>query len=219
MKADVGDGRVGQHALDVGLRDGDQVAQPHGEHGEDHQHPLPIRLDRLQPVHQHANRQREGGDLGRTAEQQDGRRRRALVDVRHPHVEGHGAELEADADDQEDDPEDQDLVVHPLLGDRLCDRTELDRAGGAVDHGDAVEQHARAERAQHEILHRRLGALLRVAVEGDQGIETERLKLETEIDGQEAVGRDHDQHPEHREEPQDVELADEQPRSFSQGRA
>ena len=56
---------------------------------------------------QQADRDREGGELGRAADQQRDRGRRALVDVGHPHVERHRAELEAEAGDDEDDAEDE----------------------------------------------------------------------------------------------------------------
>ena len=211
------DGRIGQHPLDVGLGDGDQIAQTHRKHGQDDQHPLPVRVQGVQTIDQHPHCQREGGDLGRAAQDQHGRGRPALIDVGHPHVEGHGAELEADADHQEGDAEYQHFVRHALFGDRRRNRCELDRAGRAIDHRDAIEQQTRAERAEHEVFHRGLGALAGIAVEGDQGIEGERLEFETQIEGQEAVGRDHDQHSEHGQQSEDIELADQHPAILEPG--
>ena len=45
--------------------------------------------------------------LGAEAKKCGDRRRRTLVDVRRPHVEGHGRDLEGDADEQEHQTEDQ----------------------------------------------------------------------------------------------------------------
>src|SRR5688572_31202776 len=53
-------------------------------------------------------------------------------------------------------------------------------AGGAVDHRHAVEQQARGQRAEHEVLHRRLGGERRVAVERDQRVQAERHQLQAE---------------------------------------
>ena len=56
-------------------------------------------------IHQDSQRQREGGDLGRRGNEQGHARRGALVHVREPHVEWHGAELEGDADQDEAEPD------------------------------------------------------------------------------------------------------------------
>jgi hypothetical protein len=53
---------------------------------------------------QQAHRDGKGGQLGRPADQQRDRRGRALVDVGHPHVEGHGAELEGQPGHDEHQP-------------------------------------------------------------------------------------------------------------------
>ena len=54
-------------------------------------------------AHEHGHR----GDLRRGGEERRHRRRRALVDVRRPHVERHGRDLEAEAGEQEHQAEDQ----------------------------------------------------------------------------------------------------------------
>ena len=52
-----------------------------------------------------------GGELGRRADHQRHRRRRAVVHVRHPHVVGRRAELEADPRNDEHEPEDENQPV------------------------------------------------------------------------------------------------------------
>ncbi len=170
-EADVGDGGVGQHALDIALGDGDQIAQAHGQEGEDDEHALPVRVQPVQPVHQQPNREGKGGDLGGAAQEEGHGGGGALIDVRHPHVEGYGAELEPDADDQKDEPEYQYSVLCALLRRGPGHLRQLDGPGGPVDHGHAVEQHARAEGPEHEVFHGRFGPIGGVAVEGHQGIE------------------------------------------------
>ena len=52
-----------------------------------------------------AHEHRDAGDLGRGGEERRDRRRRAFVDVRRPHVERHCRDLEAEAREQEHQPE------------------------------------------------------------------------------------------------------------------
>ena len=54
-----------------------------------------------------AHENRDAGHLGRGGKERRHRRRRAFVDVRRPHVERHGGNLEAEAGEQEHQPEDQ----------------------------------------------------------------------------------------------------------------
>ena len=72
-----------------------------------------------------AERQRERSDLRRRAEEQRHRRGRAVIDVRHPHVERHGAELEGDADDDEREPEQQADWFGPSLAHVARELVEL----------------------------------------------------------------------------------------------
>ena len=59
---------------------------------------------------------------------------------------------------------------------------ERERAGEAVDQRAAVEQHARGERAEHEILEPGLGRARLVAVERGDHVERQALQLEAEIE-------------------------------------
>ena len=93
---------------------------------------------------------------------------------------------------------------------RRVNRLELQAAGGAVHHGHAVQQHARRHRAQHEVLHRRFRRTRVVAVHADQPVGTQRQQLQAEIQDDQAAGRNHQHHAQHREQAQHVELALEQ---------
>ena len=103
-----------EHALDVGLRDRDDVADHQRQHGQNRDHGRP-RCRAVwampRPVHQDAHHQRQRASFGAEADVQRDRRASTLVDVRQPHVERHGAELEGDTDDQEREPEPQRQVV------------------------------------------------------------------------------------------------------------
>jgi len=76
---------------------------------------------------------------------------------------------------------------------------------------DAVEEQPGRQRAEHEVLDRRLRAGARVAVERDQRVEAECQQLESQVGAEKAPGRDHDAHAQRREQPEHVELAAIQP--------
>ena len=72
-------------------------------------------------------------------------------------------------------------------------RGQVERAGGAIDQRQAIQQQARCQRAQHEILDRRLRRQRTVAVERDQRIRAQRQQLQPEIDHHQVAGG-HQQH-------------------------
>ena len=162
-----------------------------------------------------AQRERERRELRRGADEQRDRRRRAVVHVRHPHVVGHRAELERDAGHDEHQPEDQNAPGSPCpVRTASPDAVDVERAGRAVDHRHPVEEHARGQRAEHEVLHRRLGRRASTCVHRHHRVERQRLQLESEVEREEVVGRDHHQHAEQREQRQHEGLAAEQAARF-----
>ncbi len=195
--AHMADGAVGHQALDVGLADGGEGAQPHRQHRDE--------LDDLAPLLQRvgerdddgADEHREGCDFRGGGEKGDDRGRRAFVNVRRPHMERHGGKLERQAGDQEDQPEDQADADARRLDD-MGDAGEFGGAGEAVDQRDAVEQHPGGQRAEDEIFQAGLGGAQRIAVEGGQHIERQALQFEAEIERQEIRSRNHQQHAERR---------------------
>jgi hypothetical protein len=201
-ETDVRDGRIRQHALEAGLGDGDHIAERERQHREHRQDDLPVTLQHAQALDQQAQKQRHRGHLGRRAEIQRDRGGRALVDVRQPGVERHRAELEADADEDEHHAEHRPDLIDAVADEVVVDVDDLERAGHAVDQRHAVEQHAGGQRAQHEVLHRRLAGALGVAVERDQRVLAKRQQFKAEIDGEHAVAGNHDQHAQQTEQPQ-----------------
>src|SRR3546814_6987547 len=77
------------------------------------------------------------------------RRSSDRVNVGGPHMERHGADLEAETREHEHDAENQ-PDVH-LTAEHLDDAGEIGRPGEAVEQRNAIEQHARRERAENEI--------------------------------------------------------------------
>ena len=101
--------------------------------------------------------------------------------------------LKARPADEEDEAEDRRRCRHAALQ-RRGDAGERDGAGEAVDQRGAVEQHARRQRAEDEVLQAGLGGLGVVAVEGGEDVERQRLQLEAEIERDQVAGRDHHHH-------------------------
>ncbi|MGY3420901.1 uncharacterized protein YdaT [Bradyrhizobium sp. F1.13.4] len=115
-------------------------------------------------------------------------------------MERHGRDLEAEAGEQEHETEHQ-ADIRDRRGRR--DAGEADRTGEAVDQRGAVEQHARRQRAEHEVLQAGFGRLGVVTVRGRHDVERERHQFEAEIERDQIAGRDQHHHAEGREQHQD----------------
>ncbi len=89
------------------LVDGGDGAQDHRGDRDDDDDLLPLADERAEGTDQHAGEQRDRRDLGRRREEGGDRRRRAFIDVRRPHVERHGGDLEGQAGAEEHDADDE----------------------------------------------------------------------------------------------------------------
>ena len=107
----VRDAGIGQHALDVGLHEGDETAKRHGQHRDHGDDNDPDIRRRGHGVEEDAQQDGEGGGLRPHRHEGGDGRRCPLVDVRHPHVERHRADLENQAGDQEHRRQHQRRVV------------------------------------------------------------------------------------------------------------
>ncbi len=99
--AGVGDGAVGQHALDVRLLERGEVADDHGGERADPDDGLPAGGDGAEGGHEDAQQNREGGGFGAYGEECGNGGGRALIDVGSPDLEGGGGNLEAESDEHE----------------------------------------------------------------------------------------------------------------------
>ena len=178
------------------LADGGESAERHRGDRDEHHDLLPLVGDAGERHHGGAHEDRDAGDLGCGGEERRHRRRRAFIDVGRPHVERHGGNLEAEADEQEHQAEDQ-PDAGAVRG-RLGDAGKADRAGEAVNQRGAVQQHAGRQRAEHEILQARFGRAHIVAVRGRHHVEWQAHQFEPEIERDQVGGRDQHHHAERR---------------------
>ena len=146
---------------------------------------------------------REDGNAGnfrRSGEESGDRRRRSLVDVRRPHVEGHRGNLEAKADEQEHKAEYETNTRAALRC--LGNPGKIDGAGEAVDQRSTIEQHPRRKRAKDEIFQTCLGRPHVFAIGRCDHIERQAHQLQPEIERDQIGGRDQHQHAKRREQEQ-----------------
>ncbi len=202
--ADVGDRGIGPQALEVALGQAREGAPEHRDHRDADHHLAPLVDGAGEGVHQGPRDQHHACQLGRGGEEGHDRGRGAFVDVGRPHVEGRGGDLEGQAAKQEHQAE-QDPGVGAGVH-RSGDVGEVCRAGEAVDQRGAVEQQARGQRPQHEILQAGLGGLGVVAAQGGQDVLGQGLQLDADVERDQIARGDHHAHADRRQHDQDREL-------------
>ena len=143
----------------------------------------------------------ERGDLGARGHERRHRGRRALVDVRGPGVERADRGLEHQADDEQRQPAEQQSVRAGRARRGGGDLGKPHRAGVAVEQREAVEEERRRERAEQEVLDRRL-LREQPASAGQPAHQVQRQAehLERDEHRQQVVGRDEGHHPAEREQ-------------------
>ena len=122
-------------------------------------------------------------------------------------MERHHAQLESQTGHHKHQAEHQHLVLDLTGVDGLENLADIQRARGTVHHGQAIEQEATGHGAQHKILHGRFRGRGVVAAQCHQGIARECQQLKAQVDHQEVVARDHDEHAEQGEHGQREQFA------------
>ncbi len=165
------DGRISQHAFEVGLGDGCEVTNGHRQNRQDNQHGLPVGSHGDQAIDEQTHDDGERSKLGCGTNEQRDRGRGTVIDVRNPHVEGDDTQFESKAGNQEYEAEDHDALVNTTAVKAFCDTGNFKRAGSTVNHRHAIKQETGSQCAENEIFHRRFGRYHGIAVHGDHGIE------------------------------------------------
>ena len=122
-------------------------------------------------------------------------------------MEGHGAEFEGDADNDEY----QAQFHQPGLIEAAVavgeNGGEVERTGCAVNHGNAVKQQAGCQRTQNKIFQRGFGGAGGIAAQGNHGVKRQRQQLQPDVGNEKVARARHHAHAGEAEQRQGVELA------------
>jgi hypothetical protein len=166
-EAHMTDGRIGHQSFDVLLANGRERAKRHRGDSDEDDDLLPVGRNRLEGTHGDAHQKRHRSHFRGSGKEGRYRRRRAFIDVRRPHMERHGRDLECETCKHEDQTE-HEAKLTLATGKGSGNGVEAGVARVAVDQRDAVEQHAGRQSAEHEILQAGLGRAEIVTVDGGQ---------------------------------------------------
>ena len=166
-------------------------------------------LQRLERRQEDAHERGERRRLDAGGHEAGDDRRRAFVGVGRPHVERHGRHLEREADEQQADGDAAAAASAAIAcaAIRLPMRSSRVLPVSAVGERDAVEEERARERAEQEVLERRLGGRRRVAADAGEHVDRERQHLEREEDDEQVRRRRHQHHAGDGEQHQRVVLA------------
>ncbi len=179
-------------------REGPKQGRNDGEKYDD----LPPLVDHAGESRQHDPRRdcdrrhfRRGSEEGRH------RRRRALVNVGRPHMEGRRRHFESETRQNEHETEDH--ANRRRVGDDRRDALERHRPRKAIEQRRTIKHHARRQRAENEIFETRFRGASIVARKGGDDIERQGHQFEAEIKRDEVIRRDQQQHAERGQQDQD----------------
>ena len=206
--AGLGDGGVGEHALERGLAERADVADDDRDRGERGERRPPGRLRFDEGGVEEAQKDAEGGDLGGDGHERGHGCGRALIHVWRPLVKRRDRCLEAQPGDAQRDADERERVAgEPAARERARDGGEVGVAGGAVDHGDAVQQRGRADSADDQVLEAGLERVLAPQFAGAQHVQRDREELEADEQGDGVLSGGEQRHAADRREQQRKELA------------
>ncbi len=145
------DGGVGKQAFDVGLRKRGEVAVEQGENGDGDEQDAHLRQheERLEHTEEHD----EAGRFRADGEKCGDRGRCALVHISDPNVKWDGGDFEAERDQDQHGAEERGCFFQIRTAECRADPLQVGFAGRAKNPGDAVNEKAGRERAEHEVFH------------------------------------------------------------------
>ncbi len=121
-------------------------------------------------------------------------------------MERHHGDLEADAGEDEEQPE-ADAGIQFVMLEVASNEVEAGVAGKAEDVGDAHDEEGRGESAEDEVLHARLERDEAAALVGDEDVEGDGDELQRDEEEHEVVGRGEEHEADGGEERQGEEFA------------
>ncbi len=174
---------------------------------------MPVPAERLERHVEHTHERGERSHLCARGHERGHRRRRTLVHVGCPHVEGHSRNLEPEADRQQGHGRQREGEAVGLPCKRPRHRRQARGTRCAVSHRDTVQEERGGEGSQQEVLHRALDRA-DPSRRSREHVQRQGQDLERE-EHRDQVGRGRDQrHPGRREEDERIELWSELPRAL-----
>ena len=183
------DARVGEQALKVRLRKRGEVAVDERQRRDRDEQSLHLRQH--EEWLQHAEQNDESRRFRADREICGHRCRRTLINIRHPNLEWHGGDLEAERDEHERHAEERRALLDVAAAQGRGDAAEIRLAGDAENPGDAVDQEAGRERAQDQIFHAGFEREWIPPGERHEHVERHRHHFERDEDHDEVDGRRH----------------------------
>ena len=201
----MGDARVGEHPLYVALGQRDDVAAGHGQYGQNRHDGEPVGSNRPEAVHEDANQDRKGAQLGPNRQEARERRGRSLVGIRRPVMERDSRRLECRTHRQEADRHQQ-TRRSPALRQGLGDRVQVSASCQPKGPADAKQEDGAGERPEQEVLEPALVAVPVGLVEPGHHVGRHHHQLEAQEQRDQVARRREDAHPEQAEQQDRVEL-------------
>ena len=119
---------------------------------------------------------------------------RALINIRHPHMERNGSQFERQCDHNEN----QTQLHQPAVGDTALTigqyDGEIQRTGCAVNHRNTVQQQTGGQCAEHKVFQRGFGRTGGIAPQGNHGVERQRKQFQADIGNKEMPCAHHHAH-------------------------
>ena len=176
----MGDGRVTEQALNVGLAQRHQVTEDDRGEGDQAQH----HAYRFAVAHRHVQEQThhyaEDSDLAGGRQEGGDRRRRPLVNVRRPQVERHQRQFKAKTDDHQTEARQQQRLVQHVVRQAFAQREEGQVAGVRIHQRHTEQQEGRSCRGEDGVFDARFQRTLLAEGVTNQAEQRQRNQLNTE---------------------------------------
>ena len=206
----MGDRRVSEHPLDIGLVNGNHVADDHGQDRQNPEHAGPVWLQFVQTNDQDSHKRCKRRSFRSGTHEGGNRGRCPLIDIRGPHVKRCGANFEQETDREQHQTGNRHRVTDQgrIGNEHFLNFNQLGRAGHAVDQGDPVEQKSGRKGAEQKILHAGFIRFELTAEHSGQHIEGDRQNFQAEENRHQVDARGHEHGTDRGEQDQRVVLAD-----------
>ena len=199
--------RVGEQPLDVSLSQSNQVPDDHRNRRQPPDRLVPDVDQRRECFQPETKECGERGTLHCRRHISGDRCWRSFISVGRPHVERGRGYLEAEADqDQRDADEQQAVVLEAEAEDAALDLDEVRRAGGTVDQRCPVQKERRRESTKQKVFDRSFRRTFGAPIDAYEHVNSNRHQLDPEEHYDQVTRRGENHHSRSRQQQQHVRL-------------